>query len=350
MAEQKIHPATLVTNIKTSSLLFLITVAKAPESSSSDPALWQRLDNIVRQWIYNTISTDLLDSIIDPDDKAIDAWKRLQNFFLNNKSARALHLDAQFTNTRLDQFEGVKPYCTRLKSLADSLRNVGDAVSDNRMALQLLKGLSEDYKDFRTSVRHLNPLPNFDALRSMLELEEQGNATDVLHSSEEAHLSQSSSAAFNSQQGKAIYESPRNSQPARGGRKPKGKGGKKSGAGSGGRSNQPPQHTPKQSQSAPHHSSSQQRWQYPHPWAYWPAPPCPYPSQALGPMQWAARPSQSSQPQPGLLGSRPQQQAYYMSDPPSHSSGYVPTNIEQAMHTMSLADPNYYMDIELHLI
>uniref|UniRef100_A0A803LBK5 Uncharacterized protein n=1 Tax=Chenopodium quinoa TaxID=63459 RepID=A0A803LBK5_CHEQI len=113
MADQKIHPATLVPNIKTFipivldysgtlyntwSTLFQLhcrtnlvidhiipPVAsdkqKAPESSS-DPDMWQRLDNIVRQWIYNTISIDLLDSIIDPNDKAIDAWKRLQNFLL----------------------------------------------------------------------------------------------------------------------------------------------------------------------------------------------------------------------------------------------------------------------------
>lgn len=69
----------------------------------------------------------------------------------------------------------VKAYCTRPKVLADGLRNVGDKVSDNRMALQLLKGLSDEYKPFRSSVQHLNPLPSFDTLRSMLELEEQAD-------------------------------------------------------------------------------------------------------------------------------------------------------------------------------
>ncbi|XP_021755438.1 uncharacterized protein LOC110720693 [Chenopodium quinoa] len=237
MAEQKIHLATLVTNIKTCisivldydgtqyntwSTLFQLHCRtnlvidhiippvvnekeKAPETS--DKALRQRLDDIVRQWIYNTISNDLLNSIIDPDDKAIDAWKRLQNFFLNNKSAQASHyiLMRNSLTPSLFNFDGVKPYCTRLKTLADSLRNVGDKVSDNRMALQLLKGLTEEYKPFRTSVRHLNPLPTFDTLRSMLELEEQGNASDIPESGEEALLSQSSSfALFNSQQGKGF--------------------------------------------------------------------------------------------------------------------------------------------------
>ncbi|KAL2937880.1 Retrovirus-related Pol polyprotein from transposon TNT 1-94 [Bienertia sinuspersici] len=161
----------------------------------SELAIWQRLDDIVRQWIYGTISKDLLNSILDADDKAIDTWDRLENFFHNNKSTRALHLDSQFTNTKLDQFDGVKSYCTRLKDLADSLKNVGDTVSDNRMALQLLKGLSDEYKQFRTSVRHLKPLPSFAELRSMLELEEQSNQQDLVSElREEAHLTHSSVA------------------------------------------------------------------------------------------------------------------------------------------------------------
>ncbi|XP_021769522.1 uncharacterized protein LOC110733768 [Chenopodium quinoa] len=195
----KLHPATLVTNIKTCVPIVLDYDAKPSKPTVAKKALWQRLDDIVRQWIYGTITNDLLNSFIDPDDKAVDTWNRLEIFFHNNKSARALQLDAQFTNTKLEQFDGVKPYCTRLKTLADSLKNVGDKVSDNRMALQLLKGLSEEYEPFRTSVRHLNPLPSFDALRSMLELEEQGNATDITSEpTEEAHLSHASSTVSQS--------------------------------------------------------------------------------------------------------------------------------------------------------
>ncbi|XP_021721018.1 uncharacterized protein LOC110688557 [Chenopodium quinoa] len=163
----KLHPATIVMNIKSCvpitldyegkqfnswSTLFQLHCranlvidqiipppvdpsAKKTEPTPAEQAFTQRLDDIVRQWIYGTISTDLLNTIIDLDHKAVDAWKRLENFFLNNKSVRALQLDAQFTNTRLEQFDGIKTYCTRLKTLADGLKNVGDKVSNNRMAL-----------------------------------------------------------------------------------------------------------------------------------------------------------------------------------------------------------------------
>ncbi|XP_021767512.1 uncharacterized protein LOC110731902 [Chenopodium quinoa] len=275
MAEsRKIHPATLVNNIKscipitldykgkqfnTWSTLFqlhchgnlviehIIPPPVDPSAKTTTPtpaelSFTQRLDDIVRQWIYATISPNLMDSIIDLDDKAIDAWKRLEEFFLNNKSDRALQLDAQFTNTRLEQFEGVTPYCSRLKSLVDGLKNVGDKVSDNRMALQLLKGFSEEYKPFRTFVRHLNPLPSFDTLCSMLELQEQGNMSDhVLDSSEEAHIVHTTSSQQSHGGGGSSQQSSTRGgvSPARGGRKNnKGKGGKGKSAGSGGRNSQ----------------------------------------------------------------------------------------------------------------
>ncbi|XP_060170860.1 uncharacterized protein LOC132601815 [Lycium barbarum] len=146
-------------------------------------ALWERLDDIVRQWIYGTISNDLLNTIIHQEDTAVEAWNRLVHLFQDNKSARALALDAKFTNTKLVDFLNVKAYCTRLKVLADNLANVGHKVSDERLVLRLLRGLSEEYKTFRTTVQHRTPLPSFDVVRSMLELEEDNHGEDTIHDS-----------------------------------------------------------------------------------------------------------------------------------------------------------------------
>ncbi|GAU51637.1 hypothetical protein TSUD_241870 [Trifolium subterraneum] len=64
--------------------------------------------------------------------------------------------------------------------------------------------------------------------------------------------------------------------------------------------------------------------------APWAMPPCPYPTQP-----WA---HQTKSRQPGVLGLRPQQQQAYATT--------APTDIESAMHTMSLSqpDPDWYMD------
>ncbi|KAJ9535279.1 hypothetical protein OSB04_un001625 [Centaurea solstitialis] len=41
-----------------------------PRDSTVEPALWSRLDAVVLQWIYGTISNDLLHTILEPDSTA----------------------------------------------------------------------------------------------------------------------------------------------------------------------------------------------------------------------------------------------------------------------------------------
>jgi len=42
----------------------------SPSIKETDPTLWKRLDAIVLQWIYDTVSIDLLHTIIDCDSTA----------------------------------------------------------------------------------------------------------------------------------------------------------------------------------------------------------------------------------------------------------------------------------------
>ncbi|XP_021744631.1 uncharacterized protein LOC110710614 [Chenopodium quinoa] len=74
-------------------------------------------------------------------------------------------------------------------------------------------------------------------------------------------------------------------------------------------------------------------------WAPWAAPPCPYPTQG-----WAKQQQGPMRQQQGVLGPRPQQ--VYMANPQQQSMPYAPTDIESAMHTMTLSqpDPSWYMD------
>ncbi|XP_062100439.1 uncharacterized protein LOC133806340 [Humulus lupulus] len=210
MADSKIYPATTITNIKTSipivldmendkyinwSTLFKLHchahlvyehIVPSPEStetptvsSSTDAekatakALPNRLDAIVIQWIYSTISLDLLNSIIELDDKAKDAWNRLMDIFQDNQNSRAIFLDTEFTNTHLSDFPNVSAYCNRLKVLVDQLENVGANISDKKLVVKLIAGLTEAYNDFVTVIQQRDPLPSFSKARSMLCLEEK---------------------------------------------------------------------------------------------------------------------------------------------------------------------------------
>nr|GEV57772.1 putative reverse transcriptase domain-containing protein [Tanacetum cinerariifolium] len=113
MADNKFHPALTVTNIKNLILItleieksqysswaelfkihyrahevidYIIPKHVVSSSTSKDKETvvlvtletWSRLDSIVLQWIYNTISNDLLHTILAPDSTAQQAWDRLK--------------------------------------------------------------------------------------------------------------------------------------------------------------------------------------------------------------------------------------------------------------------------------
>ncbi|KAJ9546561.1 hypothetical protein OSB04_019104 [Centaurea solstitialis] len=118
-------------------------MSRSPEMSSS--ALWKRIDAIVLQWIYGTISTDLLDTILKPGNTAHEAWSTLANLFKDNSNTRAVYLQQQFSNIKLENFSNVAAYCQEVKLLADQLASVRAPVDNQRLVLQLLTGLTEHY-------------------------------------------------------------------------------------------------------------------------------------------------------------------------------------------------------------
>ncbi|XP_071718995.1 uncharacterized protein [Rutidosis leptorrhynchoides] len=179
MAENRIHPAFTISNIKnhipitleleksqytTWAELFKITcraydvidhiipLQAATDSTTSDStdtttqtAAWSRLDAVVLNWMYGTISLEILNNIFEVDSTAAKTWSRIQNLFQDNKSSRALYLNRMFTNIKLDNFPNVSAYCQEIKSLADQLVNVDDKVSDPKMVLQLIAGLNDNF-------------------------------------------------------------------------------------------------------------------------------------------------------------------------------------------------------------
>ncbi|XP_021617937.1 uncharacterized protein LOC110618979 [Manihot esculenta] len=154
----KIHPTTTITNImETINLMLDYEYAKynnwamlftihakailtydhidlptvtALVTNLADWAQWDRIDNIVRRWIYGTISDDLL----------------------NTLSIGMTWLPKLGTNWA---------YTRRLTILADQLDNVGAELSDLRMVIHLLTGLTDAYSGFVTVVQNKSLLPMF---------------------------------------------------------------------------------------------------------------------------------------------------------------------------------------------
>ncbi|XP_074292045.1 uncharacterized protein LOC141618881 [Silene latifolia] len=139
---------------------------------------WDRLDAIVKQWIYSTISLDLLHTILAPGLSAQEAWDRLKDIFNDNKNSRAMYLERQFTSTHMDNFPNVSAYCQKLKMIADQLANVRSPVSETRLVLQLVTHLSASYNSVATLIQQSDPLPSFYKAWSMLTLEESHMAKE----------------------------------------------------------------------------------------------------------------------------------------------------------------------------
>ncbi|XP_074293817.1 uncharacterized protein LOC141620984 [Silene latifolia] len=143
-----------------------------PPPADTDPkyAEWCEIDAHVLQWIYGSISEDLLIRILETDSTAYEAWTRLKNHFHNNKEARAAALEHEFTNLSLSKCGSMDDYCQKLKDLATQLTDVGSSVTDQRLVLQMVRGLPASYDTVGAYINQL--LPAFETARSMLQLEE----------------------------------------------------------------------------------------------------------------------------------------------------------------------------------
>ncbi|XP_050897665.1 uncharacterized protein LOC127104524 [Lathyrus oleraceus] len=149
------------------------SIGKEPLAvTSANHEQWSILDSTVLQWIYSTISTDLLTTILEPNSTVMEAWNRLEDIFQDNQNARAIRLEQEFSNTRMEDFPNVFAYCQHLNMLSNQLRNVGSPVNNHRLVLQLISGLPEAYRSVATLICQSNPLMAFYEARSMLTLEE----------------------------------------------------------------------------------------------------------------------------------------------------------------------------------
>ncbi|XP_074318296.1 uncharacterized protein LOC141655096 [Silene latifolia] len=131
----------------------------AAPATVDEKEMWETIDAMVLQWIYATVSTDLLETIVESDSTAMECWKRIEDILQDNQHSRAVTLEQEFSSTSMRDFANVSAYCQRLKSLADQLKNVGSPVTINRLVLQLVSGLSTAYQNVGTIIRQKEPLP-----------------------------------------------------------------------------------------------------------------------------------------------------------------------------------------------
>ncbi|XP_022024336.1 uncharacterized protein LOC110924650 [Helianthus annuus] len=101
-----------------------------PASTAENYADWKELDVLVLQWIYSTISGDLLVRVLASDSTTRDGWVKLEKNFLSNKKASATALETKICILTLAACSSLDDYFQRLKDLANQLTVVDHLVTD----------------------------------------------------------------------------------------------------------------------------------------------------------------------------------------------------------------------------
>ncbi|KAI3517238.1 hypothetical protein L1887_16451 [Cichorium endivia] len=155
----------------------------ATRPTDIDDATWLRVDAIVKQWVFATISQDLIQRIMKSGATAQELWNRLAEIFQDNKATRTIYLEEQFNSTRLEAFSSIHEYTSRIKSLADQLANVGNPLSETKMVLQMISGLTKrEYDTVATLIQQIDLLPSFNKACFQFLLEETRRKNQSSHS------------------------------------------------------------------------------------------------------------------------------------------------------------------------
>ncbi|XP_049372791.1 uncharacterized protein LOC125837757 [Solanum verrucosum] len=91
---------------------------------------------------------------------------------IKDDQIRRAQLQIQFHGTRKEDFQSIEAYVKRLKSIADSLAEIGDQISNTDKVLQLLAGLPIQYLPLKNTISSMRPLPDFEEASSMLYMQE----------------------------------------------------------------------------------------------------------------------------------------------------------------------------------
>jgi hypothetical protein len=129
------------------------------DTLSTDPR-WIRMDNVILNWISNSISVDLHQMVRERGCTMHHLWLTIKNQFLDNCEHRTLHLDAVFHT--FDQADlSVNEYYHKFKVMADGLADLGAPVDDRILVLNILRGLNQCFEHVGSIIQCYSVFSNF---------------------------------------------------------------------------------------------------------------------------------------------------------------------------------------------
>ncbi|KAG8366012.1 hypothetical protein BUALT_Bualt17G0031900 [Buddleja alternifolia] len=166
-------------NIKNKSGFVDGTVKQPPKTSIAELQQWKRCNDLVRAWIFNSISQDIGASIIYNEDSH-EIWKDLKERFSSTNSVHLFHIEEAIHNCKQEGMT-IGAYYTKLKGLWDER----DALSciptcncgavkevllfqQNQKTMKFLMGLNEIYAGARGQILLMDPVPSVNKAYSLI--------------------------------------------------------------------------------------------------------------------------------------------------------------------------------------
>ncbi|GJT65918.1 hybrid signal transduction histidine kinase M [Tanacetum coccineum] len=112
-----------------------------------------------------------LSEVVSTSETAKDLWDHIQGLLHDYKDARAISLDNELRSIKIGKMS-VNEYYTKIKSMADRLKNLASVVSDKHLVMYAINGLNSRFVTIVEIIRHLEPFPAFETTRNMLLLKE----------------------------------------------------------------------------------------------------------------------------------------------------------------------------------
>jgi hypothetical protein len=144
--------------------------------SSSTPvidhdAAWYKVDQCLVNWICITYSQDVLHIVRQWKTDAYALLATIANLYHDNELQRAVFYEVEFHNLYQGDMS-IFDYCAKLKTLVDSMRDVGQSFSEPSQVLNMLRGVNPQYMHAISAITSRQPPHTFLSARSYLLMEE----------------------------------------------------------------------------------------------------------------------------------------------------------------------------------
>jgi hypothetical protein len=117
---------------------------------------WSTIDATIIRWFFQTVSTDIFQTVIRNSDTMHGVWNKITGLFTDNKIQHITFLQQEFFGLHQNDLS-LDAYCLRLKTLSNELCDLEFPIIVALLLSMLAAGLGEDLSNAATNLTLLKP-------------------------------------------------------------------------------------------------------------------------------------------------------------------------------------------------